>query len=99
GKSMARRVPVRSTTRFNGDTRVVLDLAAAHSRDPGSQWTFGYGAHRCPGSSLAIHIAVEIIRFVQEQTPFLPTDIEQQGWEPLPNLWIPVLCHNSGVQT
>lgn len=94
--SLADRLPIRSTIRARADDQVVLDLEAAHQVEPDAKWTFGHGAHACPGVDLAMSNAVEIVRYMQKHQPIDLASLIRLGWESLPNAWIPVLTHKQG---
>lgn len=87
-QSMAQRVPVRNTRRFQREASVIVDLEHAHTQFPKAGWTFGYGPHACPVRNLATSIAAAIIDLVIECGH---PGVRQTGRENVPNVWIPIL--------
>ena len=72
-----------------GDTILVV-LAAAGAVEPDRVWTFGHGAHACPGKSIALTIASAAVgSLMGRQAP--PIDLPSpMRYCPLANVRIPV---------
>ncbi len=72
-----------------GDTILVV-LAAAGAVDPDRLWTFGHGAHACPGQSIALTIASAAIEQLAGRQA-LPSDLpERMRYCPMANVRIPI---------
>ncbi|RYY90322.1 MAG: cytochrome P450 [Comamonadaceae bacterium] len=100
--------PVQNTRRFAAGPLVLggmeiaagdglLLLVAAANHDPAlvqrRGFTFGAGAHACPGEQIAMGIAVAGLQALQEREPLARTFGAHTGYRPLPNARIPVFSH------
>jgi cytochrome P450 len=86
---VAREVVIAGQRVAAGDTILVV-LAAAGVAEPDRLWTFGYGAHACPGQAVALTIASAAIETLLRRGD-LPVELpDRMRYCPLGNVRIPV---------